>query len=96
MKEDNKERCGYKWLSIWKKPEDDPYFEACKTHDQETSPDSYAAKYEKLSDVQDRFERAVERARRIRYSGLGAYRILGSFYKLVTRYLTWPFWEGKK
>lgn len=95
MSEDKIDRCGWKWLRLFRDHKTEPYSQACKIHDQETSAGSVSQQTSTLAEVQRRFEENLERERQAKYSGLGAYRLLGSFYKLITRYATRFFWEGK-
>lgn len=96
MKEDSEFRCGWKWLRLFRNSKTEPFHDSCKIHDQETSAGSVPSQIDNLAEVQRRFEENLERERQANFSGLGAYRLLGSFYKLVTRYATSFFWEGKK
>lgn len=96
MSEDPIKRCGWKWLRLFRKSEREPFHNACVIHDEETSAGSVSQQISTLEEVQRRFEENIERERAAKYSGIGAPRLLASFYKLVTRYATRFFWEGKR
>lgn len=96
MSEDPIDRCGWKWLRIFPNWKREPFHDSCVIHDQETSAGSVSQEISSLDEVQRRFEENIERERAAKYSGIGAPRLLASFYKLVTRFATRFFWEGDR
>lgn len=95
MKDDGKTECGVGNLTLFPDGKGDPYIDACRLHDEQTTEGSNAEKILSLSQVQSEFEHNID-VIRDRNSGSGAIHVLGSFYKLVTRAFTWMFWEKPK
>lgn len=94
MIEDEDTKCGYGYFTLYTDPKDDPFIDACAHHDNQTTIGSVAQEVLTLKQVQEVFDHNID-VIVDRHSGTGYVRILGSFYKLMTRGFTWLFWEGK-
>ena len=92
--DDKENKCGWKWLTLFKDPKKDPYIDACTWHDNATSKGSWAEKNIPLDKVQKTFERQLDELDK--NAGRPINGLLSRFYKFVTRKVSFLFWDGKK
>lgn len=93
MKEDPEIKCGWRWFTLFRRPKDDPYIDACEWHDKATTKGSWQEQHMSLSEVQNTFEQQLDSIDK--RTGRNPNNWLHRFYVWATRRFTKFFWEGK-